>query len=68
MEEPLIVFTASSILDVGWKPVFKYLYDGGKKLPLAGRCERNKIAQIFFLFTADSISISVLLTNFLKVQ
>ena len=44
MGEPLIIATASSILDAGRGPVFKYPSDGGKKLPLAESFERNKIA------------------------
>ena len=49
------------------KYVYKYPFDGGKKLPLAERFERNRT---FFvcLATADSISISILPTNCYKVQ
>ena len=43
MGEPLIIVTASSILDVGREPVFKYPSDGGKKLHLAECFERNKL-------------------------
>ena len=32
MEEPLIIVTASSILDVANGPVFKYPFEGGKKI------------------------------------
>ena len=41
------------------KCVFKYPFDGGKKLSLAECFERNKIALFCCLATADSISISV---------
>ena len=46
--EPLVIVTASSILDVSRGPVLKYPFHGGKKLPLAECFERNKIA--YFLF------------------
>ena len=68
MEVSLIIAEASSILDVRRGPVFKYPFDGGKKLPLTECFERNKIAQNVCLFTVDSTSISVLLINFLKLQ
>ena len=68
MEVPLIIAEASSILDVRRGPVFKYPFDGGKKLPLTECFERNKIAQNVCLFTVDSTSISALLINFLKLQ
>ena len=68
MEVPLIIAKASSILNVGRGPVFKYPLDGGKKLPLTECFERNKIAQNFCLFTVDSTSISVLLINFFKLH
>ena len=47
--EPLIVVTASSILDPGRGPVFKYYFDGSKKLQLAECFERNKIAHFLFV-------------------
>ena len=51
------------------KYVFKYPFDGGKKLSLAECFERNKITHFFVcLSTANSISISVLSTNYSKVQ
>ena len=46
--EPLVIVTASSILDVGRGPVLKYSFHGGKKLPLAECFERNKIAHSLF--------------------
>ena len=46
--EPLVIVTASSILDVSRGPVLKYPFHEGKKLPLAECFERNKIA--YFLF------------------
>ena len=49
MGEPLIIVTASSILDVGRGPFFKYPFDYGKKLPLVECFERNKIAHFFFV-------------------
>ena len=69
MGEPLIIVTASSILDVGRGPVFKYPFDGGKKLPLA-ECFEERKPHIFCLFiaTENSVSISILLTNCSKVQ
>ena len=47
MGEPLIIVTASSILDVGKGPVFKYPFDGGIKSPLAECFERKKTAYFF---------------------
>ena len=44
MGEPSIIVTASSTLDVDIGPVFKYPFDGDKKLPLSEYFERNKIA------------------------
>ena len=41
------------------KRVFKYLFDGGKKLLLAEYFERNNRTFFFCLATADSISVSV---------
>ena len=48
MGKPLIIFTASSIVDVGRGPVFKYPFGGGKKLSLAECFDRNKIAHFLF--------------------
>ena len=46
------------------KYVFKYPFDGGKKLSLAECFERNKITLFFVcLAPADSISIGVLPTK-----
>ena len=50
--EPLIIVTASSILDAG--PVFKYPFDGGKKILLAECFERNKIEHFLFVQAAVS--------------
>ena len=54
MGEPLIIVTASSILDAGRGPVFKYSFDGGKKILLAECFERNKIAHFLFVQAAVS--------------
>ena len=51
------------------KYIFKYPFDGGKKLSLAECFERNKIAHFFVcLSTVNLISVSVLPTNYSKVQ
>ena len=51
MGEPLIIVTASSILDVGRGPVFKYPFDGGKKLPLAECFEERKPHIFLFVYS-----------------
>ena len=50
MGEPLIIATASFIVDVGRGPVFKYPFDGGKYMLLAECFEKNKILH-FLLFS-----------------
>ena len=65
MGEPLIIATASSILDAGRRPVFKYPSDRRKKLPLAESFERNKSAHFcsFRLQFADALFIVILSPN-----
>ena len=49
MGESSIIVTASSTLDVGTGPVFKYPFDGDKKLPLSECFERNKVAHFLLV-------------------
>ena len=65
MGEPLIIATASSILDVGRGPFFKYPSDRGKRLPLAESFERNKIVHFcsFRLQFVDTLFIVRLSPN-----
>ena len=70
MGEPSIIVTASSILDAGRGAVFKYLFDGGKKLSLAESFEiaQNRTFFVCFMATEDSTFISALPTDCSKVQ